>query len=245
MHGEVELRVPLAHRRERLHGPVDEVRRALASQLEALAPGLHAPPVEQALDDQRQALGLARETAEAFVLRRQIAPRALHRLDEEANAGEGRAKLVADLGDEVRLELAQVRLAPEKDEDQDDARDRDEDEADREDPEEEVERAPHGHEHDPDQQDERRRHDDQVHEQLDDPPVAEALPVLGHPINHTTRRPLYNVAESAARIASSGAFTPSQSSRASAPWRASMPRPSSHRSPRRLAAPSQGVFRGA
>ena len=84
------------------------------------------------------------ERREALVLRRLVAARALHRLDEEADARERRAKLVAHLGDEVGLELAQVRLAPQEDQDEDDPRDRDEDEADREDAEEDVERAARG-----------------------------------------------------------------------------------------------------
>ena len=60
-------------------------------------------------------------------------------LDEEADARERRAKLVAHLRHEVGLELAQVRLAPQEDEDEHDARDGDEDEADGEDAEEDVE----------------------------------------------------------------------------------------------------------
>ncbi len=110
--GEVELRVPLAQRPERVDGLVDHVGHALLVEIELLAAGFHAAPVEQALDELREALGLLAERLQALVLRRGVAPRALHRLGEEADARQRRAKLVADLRDEVCLQLAEVRLAP-------------------------------------------------------------------------------------------------------------------------------------
>ena len=69
---------------------------------------------------------------------------ALDRLGEEADGGERRPQLVADLRHEVGLELGEVRLAAHEDEHEHDAGDDDRDEADREDPEEEVDAAPRG-----------------------------------------------------------------------------------------------------
>ena len=79
--GEVELRVPVAQGRERL----DRVRRrrpttVLGAQLEELAPGLHAPPVEQALDELREPLGLALERARGTCPRVAWSPRARSRV---------------------------------------------------------------------------------------------------------------------------------------------------------------------
>ena len=126
----------------------DEVGRGLGAKLEELAPGLHAPPVEQALDDLHEPLGLAPEPVDALVERGLIAAGALHRLGEEPDARQRRPKLVAHLRDEVGLQLAQVRLAPEEDQHEHDARDGDQHEADRERAEEQVERAADEHEHD-------------------------------------------------------------------------------------------------
>ena len=108
-------------------------RDGLVAQLEQLAPGLHAPPVEQALDAPGEPLGLASErrrgTCPAWPGRRARAPcvSAKRRM-----LGERRAELVAHLRDEVGLQLAQVGLAPQEHEHEHDARDGDQHEAHRE-----------------------------------------------------------------------------------------------------------------
>ena len=113
----------VAQRRERLDGVVDDGGHGLLAQLELLAAGLHAPPVEQALDAAGEPLGLAAEAPRGTCRwSAWSVARALHRLGEEADARQRGAKLVADLRDEVGLELAEVGLAPEEDEHEHDAR---------------------------------------------------------------------------------------------------------------------------
>ena len=63
-------------RLERLDRVVDHRGHRLLAQLELLAPRLHAPPVEQALDAVREPLGLAAERREALVHRSAWSPRA-------------------------------------------------------------------------------------------------------------------------------------------------------------------------
>jgi hypothetical protein len=87
---------------------------------------------------------------------------------------------VAHLRHEVGLEFAQVGFPPQEDQHEDDAGDGHQDEADRERAEEQVEGAAQEHQDDAHQQDERRRYDDQEDEELNDAPIPEALPVLGH-----------------------------------------------------------------
>ncbi len=87
---------------------------------------------------------------------------------------------MAHLRHEVGLQLAQVRLAAQEDEHEHDAGDDNEHEADGQQPEEDVEDVPQEHEHDAHGEDEDRRDDDEVHEQLDNPQIAEATSLPEH-----------------------------------------------------------------
>ena len=150
----------------------------LEAELVDLAARGHAAPVEEALDEPREALGLGDEERRALLPRRVVGPRALDRLGEEADGGERRAELVTDLRHEVGLELGEVGLSTNEHEHEHDAGDDDGDEADREDPEEQVDPRLEEHLDDADREEQHRGDDDEVDEQLDDAPVPHPLEVL-------------------------------------------------------------------
>src|SRR5207245_8093811 len=78
-----------------------------------LASRFDAREVQDVVDELREALALLVD--DAVVLPRLVLardPPQLERLREEADEGEGRLQLVADVGHEVALELREMQLAP-------------------------------------------------------------------------------------------------------------------------------------
>ena len=221
----------------------DDWLQLLPAKVVDLPPRLHPPPVEEAVDPRAEALGFGDEALDALVARLLVGG-ALDRLGEEADRRQRCAKLVADLGDEIRLQLAQVRLAPHEDEHEHDPGSDRRHERHRQDAEDEVVPLAHEHEDDPDAEDHHRRDDDEVDEELDDPPVADPLSILRRDAERVRTaegeveaggeagRVSELIAENRASRRYGVPGTPSQSSNASAPCRASIPRPLAERMPR-------------